>query len=83
MTTPSVFLIDRPLVRHTEMYMFDLQLLLQSTVQLAVQSQIVPPIHNHIKQIKYISVSHTNRRSIKNAIGVVVNCLVGMGLDPL
>ena len=29
----------------------------------------------------YISVSHTNRRSIKNMIGVAVNCLVGMGLN--
>ena len=28
----------------------------------------------------YIPVSHTNRRSIKNMIGVVVKRLVGMGL---
>ena len=25
-------------------------------------------------------VCHTNRRSIQNTIGVVMNCLVGMGL---
>ena len=29
----------------------------------------------------YISVSHTNGRSIKSTIGVIVNCLVGMGLS--
>ena len=28
----------------------------------------------------YIPVCHTNGRPVKNTIGVVVNCLVGMGL---
>ena len=31
----------------------------------------------------YITVYHTNKRSIKDTIGVVVNRLVGIGLKPL
>ena len=39
--------------------------------------QIVPPIHIS----RYILVYHTNGRSVKNMIGVIVNRLVGMGLN--
>ena len=41
-----------------------------------------PPYNRPILRFNtYIQVSHTNGRSIKNMIGVVVNRLVGMGLS--
>ena len=41
---------------------------------------IIPRIGRRFITNIYIPVYHTNRRSIKNMIGVVVNRLVGMGL---
>ena len=57
------------------------QLAVRSAVQLAVQSavQSVVPSAN-CRSNMYIQVYHTNRRSIKNAVGMVLNCPVGMGL---
>ena len=37
-------------------------------------------IGRQFKLNMYIPVYHTNRRPIKNTIGVVINCLVGMAL---
>ena len=53
--------------------MFDLQSVVQSAVQSADCSA-------DSDQTLYIPVYHTNRRSIKHMIGMVVNRLVGMGL---
>ena len=40
----------------------------------------IGPLYRRFVLNLYIPVSHTNRRSIKNTIGVVVSRLVGMGL---
>ena len=75
MTTPTVFFMDHPLVWYTEMYMFDLNR--------HYNRSIVPPAERtaDCRSNMYIPVYHTNGRSIKNTIGVVMNCLVGMGLE--
>ena len=38
-------------------------------------------IGHKIRSNMYITMSHTNRRPIKNTIGVVMNRLVGMALQ--
>ena len=72
MTTPIIFLIGRLLVCYTGMYRFDLN-----------RRPIVQRIGLRFISNLYIPVSHTNRRPIKNTIGVVMNHLVGMGLKAL
>ena len=51
------------------MYMFDLN-----------RPPILCMIGGRFRSNMYIAVSHTNRRPIKNTIGVVKNRLVGMAL---
>ena len=69
MTTPIVFLKGRLLVWDTAMYRFDLN-----------RWPIVQRIGRRFRSNLYILVYHTNRRPLKNSIGVAVNRLVGMGL---
>ena len=57
--------------------MFDLQSALQSALQLANCSA------DSDQTIMYMPVYHTNGLSIKNTFGMVINCLVGMGLNML
>ena len=72
MTTLIVFLIDRQLVRDTGMYMFDMNQL----YNWLIMRRLVRRFRSNM----YIPVSHTNRRSIQNTIGLVMNHLVGIGL---
>ena len=44
---------------------------------------IIQRIGHRFRSNMYIPVYHTNGQSIKNMIAVVVNCLVGMGLNAL
>ena len=45
------------------------------------QLPILWTISHHFKSNLYIPVYHTNRRPIRNTIGVIKNRLVGMGLE--
>ena len=69
LTTPIIFLKGRLFVWCTWMYMFGLN-----------WRAIIQRIDRQFRTKIYIPVSHTNGRSIKNMIGVVVNRLVGIGL---
>ena len=75
---PIIFLIDCPLVWDTGIYRFDMnrRCIIRPYNQLILMRFVRRFILN-----LYIAVSHTNRRSTKNTIGVAVNCLVGMGLS--
>ena len=55
------------------MYRFDLNRCIKSANFMGEMA----PIH---KKNLYIPVFHTNWRSPKDMVGVVMNCLVGMGL---
>ena len=59
------------------MYMFDPNRCYNWRYNRHYNRLIIAQIH------MYIPVSHTNGRFIKNTIGVVVNLLVGMGLQQI